>query len=309
MSTSAQMLVVPELKDILFATDFSPSSEAVLPFLRSLAISCASTVHVVHVIPPEPEAPVPPDLLDAECSKAEEAIQSLLATDAFREIKHTATVERGDAGEVLLSLAEKMHVGLIVLGTHGRRGLKKLVLGSTAEQVIRTASCPVLTVGPQALREAKAQGKLGPILVALDFDTGQHPAVRFAASLARANQAGLIVLHAVPQDMNVSQANMRAIPFSPDFSAKLSERVLAATRRQMEELIAAEQLQDLEPQLVVEIGAPAEIIVHTAQKCTARLIVMGANRARMHSAAAHIPWAMASAVLCESPCPVMTIRD
>ena len=311
MSTSAtQMLVVPELKDILFATDFSLCSEAVLPFLRSLALGCASTVHVVHVIAHEAENSLALKLaprLDAEYREADDAIQSLLANLAFGGINYTSTVERGNVGEVLTSLAEKKHVGLIVLGTHGRRGLRKLVLGSTAEQVIRTASCPVLTLGPHACHEAKAQVKPESIIVAMDFEAGPHPALRFAASLARANHVGLILLHAVPPSMDVPQVNVHAIPFNPVFSAELTARVLAASRRQMEEMISSEQLQDLEPQIIVETGPAADMILRNAQERAAGLIVMGAHRARMHSVASHLPWALASAVLCEAPCPVITI--
>ena len=312
MSTSAQMLVVPELKDILFATDFSPCAQAALPFLRTLALCCASTVHVVHVIPHEEGSSIALQLapeLDAEHREADHAIQSLLASDAFRGTNYSSAVEWGKVGEVLTRLAEKKHVGLIVLGTHGRSGLKRLVLGSTAEQVIRMAPCPVLTIGPQACSEATAQPKWGPIIGALDFEAGPHPALPFAASLARANHVPLILLHAVPPNLDVPQGNLDSIPFNPAFSAELTERVLGASKRQMEEIVSAEQLQDLEPQLIVEIGPPADTILRTAQKRAAGLIVMGAHRTRMLSAIAHLPWATISAVLCEAPCPVITIRD
>ena len=67
-------------------------------------------------------------------------------------------------------------------------------------------------------------------------------------------------------------------------------------------MISAEQLQDLEPQIIVETGPPADIIVRTAQENDAGLIVLGAHRARMHSVTDHLPWATASAILCEAPC-------
>ena len=309
MSTSQQVLVVPLLKDILFATDFSPASEAALPVLRSLALCCGSTVHLVHVIPAVPAVPLgmTPEL-DSEYIDADDDMRLLLASEMLRDVACTFAVQRGDVGEVLNELARKKHANLIVLGTHGRRGLEKVVLGSTAEQVIRTAPCPVLTVGPHLCRE-NPKASLGPIIVPLDLGERPHPAVRFAASLARANHARLVLLQAIPPSLEASSASLDSIPFTPGFSAELTARAIAASRRQMEELTSAEQLQDLNPQMIVEIGLPADLIVRTAQESQAGLIVMGAHRTGMDSVTTHLPWATASAILCRAPCPVMSIHD
>ena len=222
MSTSTQMLVVPELKDILFATDFSPCSVAVLPVLRSLALCCASTVHVVHVIAHEAGKSLPLELapqLDAEYREADAAIQSLLASDAFRGITHTSTVQRGNVGEVLASLAEKKRVGLIVLGTHGRRGLKETGTRLDRRAGHSYSSLPGAYHWSAGLSRRKGAGEAGSIIVATDFDAGPpHLALRFAASLARANHTGLILLHAVAPNMDVPQATLRSIPFTPAFS-------------------------------------------------------------------------------------------
>jgi nucleotide-binding universal stress UspA family protein len=312
MSTSAQTFVVPDLKDILFATDFSPCSEAVLPVLRSLALSSGSTVHVVHVVSPLLMTSMPQEMapeFDAKYRDADEAAQALLATEAFSEVTCTSLVARGDAAEVIKQLAEHKHAGLIVLGTHGRRGLKKLVLGSTAEAIIRTAPCPVLTVGPEAGHHALGQASLGPMVVAIDLETGAHPALRFAASLARANHVRLILLYAVPPSLEAPAANLDSIPFMPTFSAELTARALASSQRRIEEMIAVEQVQSLNPQVVVEVALAADLIVRTAEASQAGMIIMGAHQTGVPAMTSHFPGQTASVVLCEAPCPVMTIRD
>ena len=315
MSTSAQTLVVPHLKEILFATDFSPCSQAAIPLLRALALCCGSTVHVVHVVPPivgtARRLGMVPEL-EKEHWEADRAMQALIAGGEFSEISCTSAVEMGEVGPVLNNLAAELHVGLIVLGTHGRRGIKKLVLGSTAEQIVRTAPCPVLTIGPKVSakvsEDTKAQAPLGPIIVAVDLDEWPHPALSFAASLARANHVPLILVHAVPLTLNVPEANLDAIAFTPSFSFELTERTLATSRRHMEEMISAEPFADLKSQMVVETAQPADLIVRTAEERQAGMIVMGAHRTGMDAVATHIPGATASTVLCEAPCPVITIR-
>jgi nucleotide-binding universal stress UspA family protein len=103
----------PSIKNILFATDFSPSSQAALPFLHAIAMRHGATVHLVHVIAPEARTLVPMDRvpeLDGDQIDAESAMEAMQASDAFHDIPQTATVERGEVWEVLASmLEEKKH--------------------------------------------------------------------------------------------------------------------------------------------------------------------------------------------------------
>ena len=313
MSGPAQNPLSLPPKNILFAIDFSPSSEAALAVARALAARSASTVHFVHVVAPEPKSQTPMDRaseLDLERTDAEDAMQLLLGGESWSGIAHTSTVERGHVWEVLASVVEKKNIDLIVLGTHGRRGLKKLVLGSTAEQVIRMADCPVLTVGPHAKSADEPQP--GPVLYATGFSSGARRALRCAASWARVNGSRLVLVHGVQPMVEVPPSDVDPMPVKAEFSAEVMAGAEAYAHRQLAELIAAEKLQELGPEIVVESGAPAEIILSTAQKKNAGLIVMGAHRAWSQwtqSMAAHLPWAMASVILCEAPCPVMTVRD
>jgi nucleotide-binding universal stress UspA family protein len=311
MSGSAPSQPAPALKNILFATDFSPASEAALPFVRSIALHFGSTVHVVHAVAPEARLAVPLDKipeLDAEQSGAEAAMKALLAGEAFRGIETTRTLERGHVWEVLAETVDERRVELIVLGTHGRRGLKKLMRGSTAEEVFRKAACPVLTVGPH-VDGRLAQAESAPVLFATDFSSGSEHALPYALSLARANRAPLVLLHAVTPMLESMPVGTDSVAMNVEVSAQIIEQALAAARGQMNTLVPYEALRDLKPEIVVESAPAAELILSIAELRHAGLIVMGAHRASAHSVAAHIPWATASAVVGRARCPVLTVRS
>ncbi len=312
MSSSAQTLLMPALKNILYATDFSPCSQAALPCLRAIAERYGATLHVIHVLPPEPVTGVPLDTfpeLDADRYVAQSAMNVLLAGEPFVNIPHTATIERGQLWEVLASFIKERNIDLIVLGTHGRRGLKKLVLGSVAEQVFRHASCPVLTIGPHATPEATANACFKTILFATDFSSGSEHALSYTVSLARANGSQLVLLHALPPGVGALPGSMDAMIADLEVSAELAAEALAGARQQLNDMISAETMQELHPEMIVECGSAAEMILHVAESKQAALIVMGAHRASAHSVAAHLPWATASAVVCEAHCPVLTVRS
>lgn len=312
MSSFAQPLLMPALKNILFATDFSPCSQAALPCLCAIAERYGSTLHVVHILAPEPVTGVPLDSfpeLDADRNIAQSAMNALLASRPFADIAHTATIERGQLWEVLGPFIKEKNIDLIVLGTHGRRGLKKLVLGSVAEQVFRLAPCPVLTIGPQATHEGTADACFKTILFATDFSSGSQHALSYAVSLARANNSHLVLLHAVPPGVEVLPGSMDAMVANLEVSAELAADALACARKEVKEMISAETMQELNPEIVVEWGPAAETILRVAESKKAGLIVMGAHRASVHSVAAHLPWATASAVVSEAPCPVLTVRS
>jgi nucleotide-binding universal stress UspA family protein len=312
VSSCAKTPVVPALKNILFATDFSECSQAILPYLHGLAVRHGAVVHLVHVIAPEVRIPVPledePEL-DVDQIDAESAMRVMQSSIFFHDIAHTATIERGEVWEVLSTIVEEKKIDLIVLGTHGRRGLKKLVLGSTAEQVFRLASCPVLTVGPHITKMDMARTDIAPVLFATDFSEGSEHALPYAVSVARANRTGLILLHAVPVSIGVMPGSMEGVVANVECAAELVSDALAGARRQMEQLLSAETAQELKPEIVIECADAAALILDTAENRRAGLIVMGAHRASMHSVAAHLPWATASYVVREAHCPVLTVRS
>jgi nucleotide-binding universal stress UspA family protein len=143
------------LKNILVATDFSECSDAALRYGRALARQFGARLHVLHVVETVLAdslgvygyASVVPELqLELEESDRKR-LESLISADDRQMLQATTTLCSFDTpAHAIDDYARSEKVDLIVIGTHGRRGLSHLVLGSVAEKVVRTAPCPVLTV-------------------------------------------------------------------------------------------------------------------------------------------------------------------
>lgn len=137
---------VETVRHILLATDFSASSDAALRVARDYARHFGARLHILHVVRPGEEPTVPPPL-------------SKLAQDLGSNLSTRTAVESGSPASEIVRYAERHGVDLIVVGTHGRTGVTRALLGSVAERVVRTAPCPVLSVpreprGPVAVEAA-----------------------------------------------------------------------------------------------------------------------------------------------------------
>jgi nucleotide-binding universal stress UspA family protein len=197
---------------------------------------------------------------------------------------------RGELWYVLEDVIQKNSVDLIIVGSQGKHGLKKLVLGSDAEQIFRRARCPVLTIGPKVHAQEAIDG-FHNILFATDFSAGSLRAFQYALSLAEENQAHLTLLHVIP-----------LVPLPHQGS------VAARARTQLEGLVPRDASDWCKPECEVRFEFPAEAILNLARERNADLMVMGVHK-RAPLASAHLPWAIAYEVVCDAPCPVLTVRD
>lgn len=141
---------------ILVATDFSPDSEAALEFASSLASAEKAALVIVHIDDTTPGlvfGDVGYGFVPEVDAIAREEYHHLLATaPKCTGVPFEHRFLRGCAAESILYLAEAEHVDLIVIGTHGKTGLSRLLMGSVAEALMRRAKCPVLTVKQPAER-------------------------------------------------------------------------------------------------------------------------------------------------------------
>jgi nucleotide-binding universal stress UspA family protein len=144
------------IRIIVHPTDFSENSKAAFEMACALANDYRASLYVVHVEPPTPVfaelGTIPPMPMDREALERQlAAIQSANPT-----VKITRLLLDGDEVTEILAFAEKAHADLIVMGTHGRTGLGRLFMGSVAEEVLRRAPCPVLTIkNPVVLRSGE----------------------------------------------------------------------------------------------------------------------------------------------------------
>jgi nucleotide-binding universal stress UspA family protein len=281
-------------KNILLPTDFTSASEVASAFARSLATNYDSSIFVTHAITPTPPIflplePVPLDL-DAEWHDAQHQLQNFLNLAALKGTRHEGILERGEIWTVLNDVVGRHAIDLIVLGSHGKHGLKKLVLGSAAEQIFRHADCPVLTVGPKVVAPGPGEVAFKHILFATDFSAGSLRALPYAVSLAEENQARLALLHVTPLVPEQHRA-----------------RVIASAAQRLHELIPAEAENWCQAAPVESFEFPTEGILHVAETEKADLIVMGVHR-RAPRTSSHLPWAIAYEVVSHAHCPVLTVR-
>jgi len=283
------------LKNILFTTDFSSASDMALPYALALARWYGAKVLVAHAVPPEPMLGVPMDPapveMDFNWQAAQRKMAEFVRSGTFRDTPHEQVLRQGELWDVLSAILQQHEIDLLVLGTHGRDGLKKLLLGSAAEQIFRRAFCPVLTVGPRVPRQPAPFENWKRILFATDFSEGSLNALPYALSLAEENQACLILLH--------------LIPLAP---VQEQEVVMQSARRRLEALVPLEAAAWCKPEFVVRFEFPAQGILQVAQERGCDLVVMGVHGSATPRAATHLPWATAHDVVCHAHCPVLTVR-
>ncbi len=297
-------------KNILLATDFSEVSRKAVPYAAAIASRFGSKIYLVHVIPPEARMPVPMEHLPAQLDRsrlnAERDMKAFLRGDSFGDIPHEVLLEEGPIWDVLSELIQRDEIDLLVLGTHGRGGLKKVILGSVAEELFRLASCPVLTVGPAVPAETAGPKEFRRILFATDFGPASLNALPYAISLATESKARLKLLHVV---MPVPVLDVGPYWYA---GTDLVEQQKAAKARylgRLKELIPPEANLPSAPEFLVDFDFAPDAIVKIAADSQADLIVMGVNQAASARASAHLPWATAHEVVCHAKCPVLTVRS
>lgn len=139
-------------KNILVPTDLSPHAEAALDYACELAAKLGATVHLVDVIGvpalgvPELGIAVTSTMIDSMVADAQAALEALAARKRTQVTIGQVLLKTGDARDMIDQTAKELGADLIVMGTHGRRGVSRALLGSVAETVVRTAPCPVLVI-------------------------------------------------------------------------------------------------------------------------------------------------------------------
>lgn len=252
------------IRTILHPTDFSDGARRALELAVDLAVDHGATLHLFHAMllhsveDPAREAAA----LDALADQARRLVAR--ATEA-RDRKTGAGVATSDARSVfavdaILGRATEIQADLIVMGTHGRSGLGKLLMGSTAEKVLRHAACSVATVRP----DARATSGFRSLLVPVDFSQWAERALQAARALAPAPGAMLHLLHVVEP--------IPPIYYSADVSSRFA---LDGDLRNRVEASLREWAGDSpHARLHVTEGSPAAEIVRVADQVAADLIVM-----------------------------------
>jgi len=161
---------------ILVPTDFSPPSEAALVTARAMAARFGASIHLVHIVE-DPYTTVafateaygfmPPGVKETWEREAQAHLASQLTAADRTAYRATTSVIFGPIAQTIVDHAREYDMDLIVMGTHGRGGVAHLLLGSVAERVVRTATCPVLTVRGTVTAPAAADREAEAVPVAV----------------------------------------------------------------------------------------------------------------------------------------------
>lgn len=283
------------IKNILFTTDFSEAAATALPYVRALARWFDAKVVIAYSAPGVsalalPLGPVPREM-DLEWESAQNRMKDFIHTSPLPGLHTEAVVCRGEIGNTLADLVERRQIDLAVVGTRGREGMRKLVLGSGAEQIFRRARCPVLTVGPNVKRTEVEFESWKNILFATDFSEGSLDALPYALAIAEENQAQLTLAHMVS-----------LVPVQRQRSVE------EATKQRLRSLLPADAGDWCTVECVVRFEFPSDGILRIAEERCADLIVMGVHKSNTPRASSHMPWAIAYEVVCHARCPVLTVR-
>ena len=229
-------------------------------------------------------------------------------SDGFREYEMALKAEKPhvkelvfseaagiSAPDVILNYAKIHDIDLIVLGTHGRRGVQRLLLGSTAEEVVRLAKCPVLTVGGKAFRTSGTLIKT--VLAPIDFSDFSLEALNDAKELAAAFSARLELLHVI-QDVVVPA------PYVVSFESTASPEVRENAEKALNELASA--ISKVPVGTHIDRGLPADKITVFAREHDVDLIVMASRG--LTGFDRFIQGSVSQEVLRLAPCPVLTAR-
>jgi nucleotide-binding universal stress UspA family protein len=290
MSLGASAL---ELRSVLIATDFSKASEKPLRHAVAIARCYGAKFYLAHVVSSLGLIMAGPDSRDVAYLE-----DDLVRSGALAGLQYQVIVRQGEVWPELEAIIRQEKVDLVIIGTHGRHGVRKLLLGSVAERIFRHAACMVLTVGPGSYQDFRVGGPRAnrTFLFATDFGEASLRALPIAISSANQFGAKLVLLNVIP-----------AVPMPEGMHwctagglMTMRENARMGSLRRLAELTTNAAL-DVRPAFVAEFGIATPIsdkILETAEKLTVDVIIMGLHRSTHISTACHLPWATAYEVLC-----------
>jgi len=225
----------------------------------------------------------------------EERLREFVKKHTHDEIQPELVVHEGIAADSILSFAQAQKADVIVMGTHGRRGFDRLVLGSVTDRVMRTAPCPVLAISKLA-HDFMAAGEerhhvhhLSRILFCTDFSENSERALNYAISATAEYDAELALLHVLED-----------VPSTPK-----REETIATATEQLNKLIPREERKTLKTKTAVRIGKPYEQIIQFALEAQIDMVTMGVSGRGTFDRA--VFGSTTYRVIQLGPCPVLAV--
>lgn len=300
--------MAPLVTRILFATDFSECAAEAEAYAVLLARAYEAEVNVLHVLEFYPgmssEYPVNALYLEQLRQEADRRLEAVLKRIGQSGVAVKSRQALGIPSQQICATAKECHADLIVLGTYGRTGLEHVLLGSTAERVITTAPCPVLTLRARSAERTPLPTGHRPmtvqhILAPVDFSDCSLEALEYAIQLAKQFGASMTVLHV-----------LEPVSYGLDFTlvhAGEREKMRGRLESQLSAFVDVAKSQGLPARYAIRGGTPADSILSSLQELKADLVVMGTHGRRGVS---HVlKGSVAEAVLRRAPCPVLSVKS
>jgi nucleotide-binding universal stress UspA family protein len=263
-----------------------------LPYATGIAKKRGALLHLCHVVEPSalvnsaPEAV--PSLYEGMRDQATAQLAALAHSPELKDLDAKTMVGAGAIDDALLNVVVEKDINLIVMGTHGRTGVRRLLLGSAVEAVCRVATCPVLTVGPSLA--AKPAIAFSRILFPTDLSEDSKRILPYLRQVAEEYRSEITVLHVMPEEL-------AANPDAP----KLTEPI----RSNLVDTLEPE-LAGLKVEFLVGFGETVETVLRTARAKKADLITMGIHNAFLPGV--QLRSSTAYQIMAGAHCPVLTYR-
>ncbi len=300
---------VVEFTQILCPVDLSELSMRPLRYATAFARWYDARLTALHVVPTFE----PMQIRAGTLGDPVQIVQPVPQEDVLQELRRaldlagastldpTVVAEAGDAAEVILDRAVAMPADLLVMGTHGRSGLNRLLLGSLTETVLHRAPCPVLTVPPHAPASAPSDVAFRHILCAMDFSPAALQAFGFAMELAREADGSVTLIQAI--EWLAEEEPRELAHFNV---AEYRQILISDAHERMQTLIADESGTYRNVRHVIEVGRAYREILRVASEIPADLIVMGAHG---RGGPGLTPFGSTThQVVRAATCPVLTVR-
>jgi nucleotide-binding universal stress UspA family protein len=292
LATATEVAV--SFERVIIPTDFSAESRAVIPYARALAEHRGSSIHFVHVVDPLPYRFGP----EAESRTTREQTLSLAERDLAKFAAESciarpcSKIVEGDFATEIRNYAEKHRASVLLVGSKSALGLEKLLVGSKAEEIVRSAPCPVLIVGPEAGSKAQQQVDFKKVLFATDFSGHSLAALPYVLGLHERFGSKLLLLYVVHPDIQ-----------SPAERQRMRRKYID----HLQMLVPASILRDVEP--IVEFGDVEDTILEFARFEETDVIVLGVQAGGVFlRASTFLPHNRVAKVLAEAPCPIFAVH-
>ena len=271
-------------KNILFLTDFSEASSGALAYAVGLARHYNAQLYPAHAC--DPVILTETAGIDIVQEIEENSREQLTTLARESGVACTPLFARGGVEAAVPHWITEHGIDLVIMGTHGRRGLQHFLMGSIAEAIFRNATCPVLTVGPHVTTRPYHGFKVESVLFPTDLGAHAEFAAQYALSVAEESDAKLTFIHVAPIEKTFQ---------------------LERATRQLRKIAPVEASESFRPDFVAKVGDPVEELLGYANAERPDLIMLGLPAGKKFNG--HFRTGVTYNIIAGAPCPVLTVRD